>query len=273
MQSHLSSPWNNAVGYLAMAFGEYVISTGSCFYWVHEDRVYLITNWHNLAGRNPLTGAFMSETGAVPDRIAFWAYRKLSEPDAQGYYEMRFEDLQVTLYEGDFSKPLWFEHPTFGRAVDIAALDITDVAKGCLIKGANTLESDAVLDGFASQDVFIVGFPFGLIANAPAPIWKRGTLALDPSFDADNLPKLLVDTATRKGMSGSVVIARHILVGSDYLKKDGSRSAQKLYSRLDTVLGVYSGRHYPDLEKAQLGIVWKRRTIEETVVGRKVAAL
>src|SRR5213593_367161 len=32
-------------------------------------------------------------------------------------------------------------------------------------------------------------------------------------------------------------------------------------------LGIYSGRHYRHLEKAQLGIVWKRRAIDETILG------
>jgi hypothetical protein len=76
---------------------------------------------------------------------------------------------------------------------------------------------------------------------------------------------MLIDTGTREGMSGSVVIARHIVVGQAYEKKDGAMSALVLYSKLDLVVGVYSGRHYPDLEKAQLGIVWKREAIERTV--------
>jgi len=74
-------------------------------------------------------------------------------------------------------------------------------------------------------------------------------------------------------MSGSVVIARHIVVGRAYPKKNGTMSPQILYSKLDLVIGIYSGRHYPHLEKAQLGIVWKRSTIEETVAGRKIASV
>jgi hypothetical protein len=120
--------------------------------------------------------------------------------------------------------------------------------------------------------VFVLGFPFGQITGAPAPVWKRGTIALDPTFNPEGLPKMFVDTATREGMSGSVVIARHVIVNRGYLKKDGTRSQLFLYATLDIVLGIYSGRHYPDFEKAQIGIVWKRRVIEETVQGRKLAS-
>jgi hypothetical protein len=269
MPSHLSNPWNNAVAFLTMAYGEQDISTGSCFFWAHGERRYLVTNWHNFTGRNHLTKQPMSSTGALPDRIIFMAYKQLSEPDAAGFFELRFTPITVQLCDSDFSNPRWLEHPTHGHKVDVAAIDITDVSRGFQIRAANELENNAQCDAIASQDVFIVGFPFGLIANAPAPLWKRGSVALDPSFDPENLPKMLIDTATRPGMSGSVVIARHIVIGRSYKKKDGSDSEPVLYAELDLVAGVYSGRHYPDLEKAQLGIVWKRKAIEETVAAGK----
>jgi hypothetical protein len=271
MQSHLSSPWNNAVAFLFMLYGEQSLSSGSCFFWRFDGRTYLLTNWHNLSGRNPFTCQPMSETGGVPDRIRFMAYKRVSEPDTRGYFQLDYLPVEVELCKPDLREPKWFEHPSFGRRVDVAALDVTDAVQGFQIDHANTLESDAMLEPTASQDVFVVGFPFGLIANAPAPVWKRGSIAIDPTFDPEGLPKMLVDTATREGMSGSLVIARHLIVGRQYPKKDGTMSEPVLYSKLDLVVGMYSGRHYPDLEKAQLGIVWKRSAIEETVKGGKAA--
>jgi hypothetical protein len=257
-----------------MHFGEQLLSTGSCFFWEHDSRIYLVTNWHNFAGKNPLTGECMSKTLGIPDRIFFSAYKQTSEPDADGYYELNYLPVEVQLCEKDFTNPKWLEHPTLGRSVDIAAIDVTDAVIEFQITPVNLLENDAVLDPITSQDVFVIGFPFGQIAKAPAPIWKRGTIALDPTFDPESLPKMLIDTATRKGMSGSVVIARHILVGRDYQKKDGQMSGKVLYSKLDLVVGIYSGRlDDSDLEKAQLGIVWKRRAIEETVAGSKFASV
>jgi len=273
MQSHLSSPWNNAVAFVSMLYGGQSLSSGSCFFWLFDGRTYLLTNWHNLSGRNPFTGQPMSETGGVPDRIRFMAYKPVSELDTHGYFQLEYVSVEVRLCKPDLTEPKWFEHPSFGRRVDVAALDVTDTLQGLQIDHANTLESDAVIEPTASQDVFVVGFPFGLIANAPAPIWKRGSIAIDPTFDPDGLPKMLVDTATREGMSGSLVIARHIIVGREYLKKDGTMSQPVLYSKLDLVVGIYSGRHYRDLEKAQLGIVWKRSAVEETIKGRKGATV
>ncbi len=166
------------------------------------------------------------------------------------------------------------EHPTLGRLVDVAAIEVTNVIVGYEVVAVNDLESDALLDEYVSQDVYIVGFPFGLIPHAPVPIWKRGTIALDPAFDADNLPTMLVDTATREGMSGSVVLARHTVVNKRYSKRDGGITTLPVpYAELDVVIGIYSGRHYPDHEKAQLGIVWKRSAIELTVTAGRIPSI
>lgn len=270
MKSHLSNPWNYAVAFLEMSYGQQPLSTGSCFFWGFDGRTFLVTNWHNLAGRNPLTDQPMSKTGGIPDRVTFGAFKRESEPDSQGFLELSYSPLGVKLCQSDLTNPQWYEHPTLGRQVDVAAIDVTEAIQGFQINCANELENDAVLDVIASQDVFVVGFPFGLIPNAPAPIWKRGSIALDPTFDPEGLPKMLIDTATRPGMSGSVVVARHIIVGRDYPRKDGTKSQPLGYAKFDLVAGIYSGRHYHDLEKAQLGIVWKRNTIEQTVAGRRV---
>jgi Trypsin-like peptidase domain len=215
-----------------MYFGEQQLSKGSCFFWEHNSRIYLVTNWHNFAGKNPLTGKFMSETLGIPDRIFFSAYKQTSAPDSNGYFELSYLPVEVLLYGKDFTEPKWLEHPTFGRSVDIAAIDVTDAVTELQIRAANLLENDAVLNPITSQDVFVIGFPFGQIPNAPAPIWKRGTIALDPTFDPESLPKMFIDTATREGMSGSVVIARHKVFGNDYQKKDGQMSEKILYAQL-----------------------------------------
>lgn len=263
MPSHLSSPWNNAVSYLEMYFRDQKLFNGSCFFWDKAGRTHLITNWHNLSGRSPRTGEPLSRTAGIPDRVRFMAYRRTSEPDASGRYMVSYDPVEIPLCDDDFSHPRWREHPGFGHRVDIATLDVTDMARGLDLRNANQVEADAVLDPTTAQDVFVVGFPFGLIPGAPAPVWKRGSIAMDPTFDIEGLPKMLIDTATRPGMSGSVVVARHVIVTQQVPKKDGTLSEMLLYAEAQTVVGIYSGRHYPDLERAQLGIVWKRSAIEE----------
>ncbi len=180
---------------------------------------------------------------------------------------MSFERIRVPLYNDGLTGPRWLQHPRLAQRVDVAAIDVSEVVKGFAIDHANVVEADAVLEPFSSQDVFIVGYPLGLITGAPSPVWKRGSVATDPTFDPEGLPKMYVDSATRPGMSGSVVLARHIVIGRSVKKKDGTETEPYLYAVKDVVVGIYSGRLGPDQIQAQLGIVWKRNAVEDTVTG------
>lgn len=273
MKSHLSNAWNNAVAYIEMRYQTHSLACGSAFFWNADGRAMLCTNWHNLSGRNPFTGQPMSSTGGIPNTVRVFLYQRVTDPGADGYFESDYVGVDVPLCDDDWRSARWFEHPIHGRKVDIAALDVTDVISGYEVAYVNEIESDAVLDLECSDDVFVLGFPFGQITGAPAPVWKRGSIALDPRFDPEGLPKLLVDTATREGMSGSVVLARRVILGRDYLRKDGTRAERVIIGFLTIVVGIYSGRHYPDLERAQLGIVWKRHAIEDLVRHRIVASV
>jgi hypothetical protein len=269
-KSVLADRWTFACPYLEMNYRDQVLACGSCFLWKQHERTFLVSNWHNFSGRDPQTGQPISDNGGVPSHINFFTFEQQGGPDEQGHTPMLVKSLRVPLYDDDLSGPRWLEHPSFDRRVDVAAIDVSDALAGMIVNHVNVLENDAVLEPFPSQDVFIIGYPIGRIPNAPYPVWKRGTLATDPQFDPEGLPKMYVDTATRKGMSGSVVIARHILVNQPVTKKDGTTTENYFYARLDTVLGIYSGRLGPHQVEAQLGIVWKRHVIEETLAGNRL---
>jgi hypothetical protein len=229
MPSHLANPWNYAVAYLEMSYRDRVLANGSGFFWNLNGRTFLISNWHNFSGRDPQTEKALSDHGGVPDRVMFTSYKRLSETDADGLFQMVPVRTTVPLYDSDLSGPRWLHHPKFGRKVDIAAIDVSKVVTELEIRHVNFIEGDAVLEPFTSQDVFIVGYPLGLITGAPGSIWKRGTIATDPTFDPDDLPKMYVDSATRTGMSGSVVVARHIIVGKTIKRKDGTETGPFVY--------------------------------------------
>ena len=55
--------------------------------------------------------------------------------------------------------------------------------------------------------MFVLGYPKGISGGRGFPIWKRASIATEPDIQHDGLPKLLVDTATREGMSGAPVVA------------------------------------------------------------------
>jgi hypothetical protein len=92
---------------------------------------------------------------------------RVSEPDSQGFFELQSVERRIDLFNS--AQSIWLEHPTLGSRVDVVALDISSVVIGSQATAANEVESDAVIDNVVSQDAFILGFPFGLIANAPVP--------------------------------------------------------------------------------------------------------
>src|SRR6478609_2517698 len=84
--SHISSPWNYAVTFLALRYGDQQLATGSGFFWGHGRKTFLVTNWHNLAGRDPVTRQPISSVAGVPDRVLFSAYKQTTVPDADGFF-------------------------------------------------------------------------------------------------------------------------------------------------------------------------------------------
>ncbi|MBX3492473.1 MAG: trypsin-like peptidase domain-containing protein [Parvibaculum sp.] len=261
----IGNPWTFTASHLEMFFGDQLLASGSGFFWKDGERTFLVSNWHNFSGINPTTGQPLSSSGGRPTKIQFSAFKKMSEEDEKGFFELNSATITIRICADDLSLPVWLEHPKFGKAVDVAVLDVTKPVRGLHIMHANTVEADAVLEPSASQEVFIIGFPLGRLTRVPTPIWKRGSIATEPTYDPNDLPSIYVDTASRTGMSGSMVIARHTVVGKSVTRKDGSESNTYLYAIQDVFLGVYSGRLGADEFKAQLGIVWKRQVLEEII--------
>lgn len=270
MTGIINDPWTYAVTFLELLFEDQVLATGSGFFWQKEGAYYLVTNWHNLSGRDPTTKIPLSDTAALPDRVRFLEYEKgKNEPDG-GLYQINVRQITLPLFADYPFQSLWYEHPIHGSAVDVAVMPISreNVSASTLIMPAQSLESDCIKPPFVTQDVYVIGYPLGIISGLPVPIWKRATIASEPLVDPEGLPKVLVDTATRKGMSGSVAITQTFQVGP-YPKKDGSNS-NTLMAITREILGVYSGRIGASAIEAQLGIVWKTHVIDEIIGGGKV---
>jgi hypothetical protein len=126
----------------------------------------------------------------------------------------------------------------------------------------NTVPQLVDFDVDAGDDAYALGYPLGLSGGEDFPVWKRASIASEPGLPIDGLPKILIDTATRQGMSGSpVIVIRRGLIP----KKSGD---DLMIGHAAKFLGVYSGRLGNDLLGAQLGIVWKSEVIDEIVDGR-----
>jgi hypothetical protein len=228
------------------------LATATGFVVADANGQYLITNWHVVAGRNPITGANLDRSGAWPDEIAI-VHNVVGR---LGHWQPRIEPLR-----DDEGAALWYEHPIHGRAVDVVALPLTNLDDVEIY--AHELSGAA--DEFAlgvSQGLSIVGFPFGMTGGGAFAIWVQGTIATEPEVDFDGLPCFLIDSRTRSGQSGSPVL----FYSSGGMVPMADGSAALFAGEVRKLVGVYSGRIN---EQSDLGIVWKTAALSEIIAARK----
>lgn len=235
----------------------------------------MITNAHNFAGWDFERDRSLSDSAFTPTEVQVrLSVQRLVEGDAFHLTRTAFS-AQLNDEEG---RPKWLVHPAHGPKVDVGALSLGDaslldlwpaeVTKDSLVANppVNELKELADFDLNAGDDAFVVGYPLGMDGGEEFPLWKRASIASEPAANIDKLPKLLIDTATRKGMSGSPVYA----VRSGFITM---KSGEQLIGRAPAFLGVYSGRIDDDPLGAQIGIVWKAAVVNEIIDGLRAAIL
>ncbi len=240
--------------YIEAKSGDLTLARASAFPWKCDDQVLLFTNWHVLAGVHPQTQQPLDPQGSTPDSVTDWLHRTANLAS--------WSPCEVPLFDSQ-GRPRWLEHPNHRSAVDVAAIPVS-IPESMSIFPLNDLEYDEFRVEI-SHDVFVIGFPRGLSASGRFPIWKRGTIASEPQIDLHGLPSLLIDSATREGMSGSPVFVQF---NGLYMHEPGKLSGQNTLGILRRFLGVYSGR-LPGVDEfeAQLGFVWKQSVVDEISAG------
>ncbi len=238
---------------IEMYFNEIALSLGTGFVWVHHDKFYLITNWHNVSGKDPNTGKHLSRTAAEPNRLRIW----FNSRGQLGNKIAKFAPIRDAHNVG-----LWLVHPAHGRNVDIVALPLGDYSDVDM-HPINLMASDD-LHLQVGMDVFVLGFPFGIAAGG-FPIWKQGSFASEPELSPAAQLHLFIDTASRPEMSGSPIIRRswgtHMLAGGSVSMGPGAATK---------FVGVYSGRTATnDPLDAQLGLAWPASLLPEILIGAK----
>jgi hypothetical protein len=250
-----TDPFSQTSIFIKMKFGETELATGTAFFYRRNGELYLVSNWHNLSGRNPETKQPLSKHGGVPDRI--FCYVCLNEP----YLKRAWLELPLAVD----NEANWFEHPTHGGGIDIGVLPLALSERYRAIVLNEQVFTKMTLR--VSHDVFVLGYPLGILGTHGMPIWKRATVATEP---ATSEAHFYVDTATRSGMSGSPVIFRY----RGFYKNDPTAQEpadDDWFGEGDMFVGVYSGRLAASSVEAQLGIVWKAHLIDEIIDGQKTA--
>jgi len=203
----------------------------------------------------------LSDVAFTPDVIAIdLAFSKQGEGDHE---LLARKTVYVDLYEDD--SPRWREHPTHGRKVDVVAIDVGSIDVPLFTLPVNSYDEFVDFEPVVGDDAVVIGYPLGLTGGSGFPIWKRASIATEPEIDLDGLPKVLIDTATRKGMSGSPVLAVRKGIARPR-GGTGQLSGDDVLGTSETFLGVYSGRVDDDPLGAQIGIVWKAAAVAETVL-------
>lgn len=244
--------------FLNLRYNEAEISTASGFFIRHKGQYFLITNWHNFAGKNSETKKLLDpKSGAVPNNFKINLKYRIDEE------RLMISEAVVKLYNNK-GEPLWYEHPQMGGEIDVGILKIDNNFEGKELNIISINDNiDAHIEPRITMDVFVLGFPISITNKFGLPIWKKATIATEPKVDFD-LPRILIDTATRKGMSGAPVVMK-----TDGLYKDTRTGKPKLGGEKFDLLGVYSGRLGEDEFKAQLGIVWDKKVIYEIIEAKE----
>ncbi len=243
--------------YIEMFFGDTKLSSGTAILVANnrESHCALVTNRHNVTGRNQETGKCLNKYAAEPDTIAIHFHKNVESFEEVGN---EWKVVKLPLFRED-KTPYWFEHPELGEKADIVALNLSwgsDISKYPYYLETDLDKVNLVLS--PAENVSVIGFPFGLSSHGKLPIWATGFMAQELSLITPENPVFLIDCRTRQGQSGSPVIAfrpsgyRHLKEG----KVVSSLSANKAWE----FLGVYSGRVNSE---SDLGKVWHVSAVKE----------
>ena len=231
-----------------------MLATGTAFSYQTANNTFLITNWHNVTGKDIFTGEYLKQSGAIPDSIQIYLRRKENP--------LILDEIKIKLYSDiSLTKKIWIEHPFYKEKVDVVAIPLhKNIIEKYLIQAINSNDFNNEIEPEISDDVFVIGYPFQSLTKYGFPIWKKGSIASEPTVKQKDLPLIYIDTATRPGLSGSPVIYQregiHGLV-------DGTLQDDTIFGRIRGFLGIYSGRLGKDENLAQLGLIWRRTIIEE----------
>lgn len=97
-----------------------LLASASAAFYLGPDGLYLVTNWHNLAGVDPVNGSLLPGWNGFPARV-----RIIGRHMANAIWNVPHE-FEVDLRDSASGLFTWRQHPTLGRKVDVGALRLPD---------------------------------------------------------------------------------------------------------------------------------------------------
>jgi hypothetical protein len=187
------------------------LSRATSFFYIRDEKwLYLVTNWHVVTGRDPLS-PLITNTGAVPTHLRLKLHKNIED---NKFSLSKKVECVVQINNETGNEPEWLEHPNHRFNLDIVVVKIPNddefkkkVKCHCLEECKDFQEdfSPSVMD-----DLYVIGYPWGLTGGDPVlPLYKKGSVASEPVVDYRGLPRFLIDCRTAEAMSGSPVLCAH----------------------------------------------------------------
>jgi len=259
------------------------LGSGSGFVYQIASAYFLVTNWHVVTGRNPITLEPISKNGLCPDRLSFHVtvrYLQSTAESGSTVHKIHFRPIEIDLAQHTESDAIWWEGVGEGYIDDIAvvplerfipeladeATDLWALSGGQVaLVNADSDQAYAVnMLPEVSETVFVLGYPQGQSFQGVFPVWKRGSIASEPLFGTTvdgvtHASVVYVDASTNPGMSGAPV-----LYFGDRLWTIEGMAMEAEPQKKPILVGVYAGRDgVTSLENSMgLGRVWKASVLE-----------
>jgi hypothetical protein len=291
----------NSVVHLTLRYDDTELAVGTGVLYRKDHSTYLVTAWHNVTGRHSLTLKPLDKHCGLPNNlVAYIACKNWNTTTTVGYCRRPF-----TIPLENLSQTFYYIHPQGWPRVDVVAIPInteypyeseythpngeklsvsipmrmeasgvglnSDIeciqdAEPTSVHNKTMLEQNLEV----TEDLFILGYPEGIIDIYGQPLWKRATVATEQPYLGWNKQKrFLVDCASRKGMSGAPVLfhSKSGVVNSPRAINIGNEPLTLFH-------GIYVGRIGDVSEfEAQIGTVWQRRVVDEIIEKRIFAPL
>lgn len=221
--------------------------TGSGFTCSDLGQTWLVTNRHVALGREPGSNHWI-ERNVQPTQLRIdWVSDDLS-----------CGSVVVDLL--DVCTPRWVEHPPLAHRLDLVAVPVPN---DCFVDVdlMSALEDEPAHVVTVGDPVAVIGFPFGMSAGVEGlPIMFSGIVASPPGIPLDGLPRFLIDSRTRRGVSGAPVF--YYPQASAGPREGAAMDA----SPRPAFLGLYCGRVK---EESDLGYVIDATEVARTIVHRR----
>ena len=253
------------------------ISLGTAFFYECEGETFVITNWHNVTGKHPLTGIPLDSNRSPLYIRAKWPMVNDNAPHPEGAKIVHFQAQKIEIE--DESGPLWFEHPELGSVCDVVAIPVRKPTNwpSSIHMAANKIDETSIpID--PGLKVIVIGFPQGISTGPGLPVIKTGFLSSMPGFgvrlgggfsdiggmkDGIEVPATLLDVHTIPGMSGSPVFGEYTGIWNPDDLSITEFIGSSVIGTSRIFLGCYSSRVPRLEERSGLGICHQRNAIEE----------